>query len=60
MQENLENLFATQEIESEMINKTTKFIKVAFWICNVVNGYGRGYLQMMSQKIFLNCFYKYF
>jgi hypothetical protein len=42
MQENLENLFATQEIESEMINKTTKFIKVAFWICNVVNGYGRG------------------
>lgn len=30
MQENLENLFATQEIESEMINKTTKFIKVCF------------------------------
>lgn len=28
MQEDLMNLFAKQEIESEMINKTTKFIKV--------------------------------
>lgn len=28
MEENLTNLFATQEIENEMINKTTKFIKV--------------------------------
>ncbi len=32
-QENLENLFATQEIESEMINKTVKLVKVCgiFW-----------------------------
>lgn len=29
MQEDLMNLFAKQEIESEMINKTTKFIKVS-------------------------------
>lgn len=28
MQEDLMNLFAKQEIETEMINKTTKFIKV--------------------------------
>lgn len=30
MQEDLMNLFATQEIENEMINKTTKFIKVCY------------------------------
>jgi hypothetical protein len=29
MQEDLMNLFATQEIENEMINKTSKFIKVS-------------------------------
>lgn len=32
MQEDLMNLFATQEIENEMINKTTKFIKVCYFI----------------------------
>jgi hypothetical protein len=33
MQEDLMNLFATQEIENDMINKTTKFIKVSTFIC---------------------------
>lgn len=33
MQEDLMNLFATQEIENEMINKTTKFIKVCAARC---------------------------
>lgn len=32
MQEDLMNLFAKQEIENEMINKTTKFIKVRCWV----------------------------
>lgn len=45
------NLFAKQEIENEMINKTTKFIKV----CAIQNG-------RMSHKtaIFLNLFQQTF
>lgn len=38
MQEDLMNLFAKQEIENEMINKTTKFIKVR--VCNRGEGCG--------------------
>jgi hypothetical protein len=38
MEEDLMNLFATQEIENEMINKTTKFIKVGAISMGVLRG----------------------